>query len=399
MTRESDVAAQDFPFTLKMPKSEGERQQEDVSEGGETVRQGQAERFSTFRFSRTERFGTSQSRRGPLDCPRGRHPARIVPANLVLILNVDGNSFWSCGVTKDLARGIPGSVGLIGVGLVGTALARRLLAAGYAVSGFDVAQAQLDGFAAMNGRPAASAAEVAAGQSKVILSLPDSEIGSAVIAEITPHLAPQSIVIDTTTGDPDQIAGFAAALASRGVHYIDAALGGSSNHVAAGEAVAICGARADVFADCRDLLSVFAARCFHVGPCGAGARMKLVMNLVLGLNRAVLAEGLSYAHASGVDPAVALEVLKSGPAYSRAMDVKGPKMLTGDFALEARLSQHLKDVRLILETGRRSGAYLPLSSVHRSLLESAEASGFGGVDNSAVIRAYLPDPLTDGQSR
>jgi 3-hydroxyisobutyrate dehydrogenase-like beta-hydroxyacid dehydrogenase len=195
-------------------------------------------------------------------------------------------------------------------------------------------------------------------------------------------------VIDTTTGEPDQISGFGARLAARGIRYIDATIGGSSRQVLSGDAILICGGDPEAFAACRDVLDVCAARCFHVGPCGAGARMKLVLNLVLGLNRAVLAEGLTYAAAVGVDPAAALEILKAGPAYSRAMDVKGAKMLAGDFEPEARLSQHLKDVRLILETGARAGVFLPLSSIHRELLERAETLGFGAADNSAVIRAF-----------
>jgi 3-hydroxyisobutyrate dehydrogenase-like beta-hydroxyacid dehydrogenase len=73
------------------------------------------------------------------------------------------------------------------------------------------------------------------------------------------------------------------------------------------------------------------------------------------------------------------------------MDTKGRKMLAEDFTVEARLSQHLKDVRLILESGARSGASLPLSTVHREILEKAEAAGFGAADNSAVIKAFAKE--------
>ena len=82
----------------------------------------------------------------------------------------------------------------------------------------------------------------------------------------------------------------------------------------------------------RDVLILAIARqVFHVGPCGSGRRMKLVVNLVLGLHRAVLAEGLAFAASSGLDPAAALEALRGGPAWSRVMDTKGPKMLQRDF--------------------------------------------------------------------
>ena len=73
------------------------------------------------------------------------------------------------------------------------------------------------------------------------------------------------------------------------------------------------------------------------------------------------------------------------------MDTKGRKMLTGDFEPEARLSQHLKDVRLILAAGERCGAKLPLTTVHRALLEQAEAAGYGASDNSAIIQVFRKD--------
>jgi 3-hydroxyisobutyrate dehydrogenase-like beta-hydroxyacid dehydrogenase len=126
----------------------------------------------------------------------------------------------------------------------------------------------------------------------------------------------------------------------------------------------------------------------HVGPHGYGARMKLVMNLVLGLNRAVLAEALSLGRALELEPEMVLQVLREGPAYSRVMDTKGRKMLDGNYAAEARLSQHRKDVGLMLDAARRLGIELPLTQTHDSLLQAAEAAGFGANDNSAVIEAY-----------
>ena len=123
-------------------------------------------------------------------------------------------------------------------------------------------------------------------------------------------------------------------------------------------------------------------------PAAAVRRMKLVTNLVLGLNRAALAEGLVFAQAIGLDADAALQVLMNSMAYSRTMDTKGRKMVEGDFRTQARLAQHLKDIRLILAAAAAVERDLPLTEVHRQLLESAEAAGFGDADNSAVIRAY-----------
>jgi 3-hydroxyisobutyrate dehydrogenase-like beta-hydroxyacid dehydrogenase len=279
-------------------------------------------------------------------------------------------------------------IGIIGVGLVGSAIAERLLATGYRVIGHDVRAEQMDALGRMGGEVSGRAAEVASRCKRVILSLPTSEIARKVVEEIRPALAAGATVIDTTTGAPEDAVQFAEALRQAGIDYVDATVGGSSRQVRMREAILICGGAPEAFARCRDLFDQCSQHAFLVGPAGSGARMKLVMNLVLGLNRAVLAEGLEFARASGIDPRVALGILKASPAYSRAMDVKGERMLNEDFTPEARLSQHLKDVRLILASGDRSGAYLPLSALHRTLLEAAEAAGFGASDNSAIIKAF-----------
>ena len=116
--------------------------------------------------------------------------------------------------------------------------------------------------------------------------------------------------------------------------------------------------------------------------------MKLVVNLVLGLNRAVLAEGLSLAKACGMDLTQTLEVLQATPAYSAIMDPKGVKMIEQDFAPQARLAQHLKDVGLIRKLAREHGALVPLSNLHEELLRRAVEMGLGELDNCAIIKVF-----------
>ena len=273
-------------------------------------------------------------------------------------------------------------IGIAGCGLLGSALGHRYLEAGFRVRGFDIDSETL---ALFPGEHATSLRDLR-DCDRIVLCLPNSRISAVVLAELDPKVG--TIIIDSTTGDPGEMAGFAQMLEARGVGYLDACIGGSSKQVRAGEAIAIVGGDTNAFAACQELFAAFAARTFHVGETGSGARMKLVLNLVLGLNRAVLAEGLTFAKSSGIDPALALEILKASPAYSRAMDVKGHKMLSEDFIAEARLSQHLKDVRLILDQARQQGRSLPLSELHRTLLEKAEAAGFGAQDNSAIIKAF-----------
>ena len=117
--------------------------------------------------------------------------------------------------------------------------------------------------------------------------------------------------------------------------------------------------------------------------------MKLVTNLVLGLNRAAPAEGIAFAQSFGLDLSRTLEVMRGSAAYSRIMDTKGERMINHDFAPDARLSQHLKDVRLIVSIGQQAGLPMPLSVAHREVLEQAEDSGLGELDNSAIIKVLM----------
>lgn len=290
-------------------------------------------------------------------------------------------------------------IGLIGAGLMGTALAGRLRAAGFRVLVWDRDPARIAAQAAVGAEAATDAATVGRQCGRIVFSLPDSHVVAAVLAEMDGALRKGSIILDTSTGEPDATVRLGAKLARQGVRYLDATVVGSSAQVRTGEVlVLVGGGRAD-FTAVRDLLAAFAQRTFHTGPRGSGARMKLVVNLVLGLNRAVLAEGLAFARRVGVSPQDALEILKAGAAYSRVMDIKGSRMLARDFTPQAKLAQHLKDVRLILQLGRRRGAKLPLSRVHQRLLATLARQGFADVDNSAIIEAFVSRPTGGRRTR
>lgn len=279
-------------------------------------------------------------------------------------------------------------VGIIGLGLLGSAMAERLLASGFRVTGYDPVAEKREELRTLGGEPVDSPRHVWTVCPRVLLSLPNSSIAAEVIEEAAPQVRPGTLVVDTTTGDPGEVAAFGPRLENLGAGYLDATVGGSSKQARAGDVIVMAGGRREHFEACADIFSSFSRHSFYAGPWGSGARMKLVTNLVLGLNRLVLAEALGFAEASGLDPTLTLEILKASSSYSRVMDIKGRKMLERDYTPEARLSQHLKDVRLILENGERSQARLPLSTLHRALLEEMEQRGLGGVDNSAIREAF-----------
>ncbi len=191
------------------------------------------------------------------------------------------------------------TVGLVGLGLVGSALAERFLKAEMAVVGFDLSNDRQANLVARGGTATEAPGEVADRADLIVLSLPNSEIVREVVESLGLRLRAGTLVIDTTTGDPEPTAALGEELADRGVTYLDATIVGSSEHVRSGEAIVLVGGTVEAFDAARAVFAAFAEKVFHVGPWGSGARMKLVVNLVIGLNRAVLAEGLALASARG----------------------------------------------------------------------------------------------------
>ena len=202
---------------------------------------------------------------------------------------------------------------------------------------------------------AKDAQQVFSGCRRVLLSLPSHREVGDVVQAAGASLSRGLTIIDTTTGDPASTEELAASLGDRGITYLDATISGSSAQVRAGAVTLMVGGDAESFAACSDIFEAIGRQTFHTGPAGTGAKMKLVTNLVLGLNRAALAEGLAFAGSLGLDLALSLAVMRGSAAYSRIMDTKGERMIHGDFAPDARLSQHLKDVRLIVDIGQRGG--------------------------------------------
>jgi 3-hydroxyisobutyrate dehydrogenase-like beta-hydroxyacid dehydrogenase len=281
------------------------------------------------------------------------------------------------------------AVGLIGIGLLGQALAHRLRTAGFEVMGFDIDAAKTARLAELGGRPAASIADLARRCEPIVLAVFSTDQVEAVVeGELLPALGDGSgkIVLCASTCDPDRIAALAERVAPRGLRLLETPVSGASGQVSRGEGVGLIGGDPQVVSAVEPVLRAMFPTHFHIGKAGDGGRAKLAVNLILGLNRLAMAEGLVFAERLGLDPAAFLEVARSSAAYSQVMDVKGAKMTRGEFAPEGRVTQHLKDVHLMLEQAERVKQRLPLLEVHADVLEACVRQGEGDLDNSAVIK-------------
>src|SRR6266545_7457781 len=281
------------------------------------------------------------------------------------------------------------SVGLVGIGLLGQALAHRLLGAGFEVAGFDVDPAKNAKLAELGGRPATSVAYLAERCDPIALAVfTTDQVEQVVERELLPVLGDGSgkIVLCASTCDPDRIAALGERVATRGLRLLETPVSGASGQVSRGEGVGLIGGDGDVVRAVESILRALFATYFHMGKIGDGGRAKLAVNLILGLNRLALAEGLVFAERLGLDPQAFLKVARSSAAYSQVMDIKGSKMIRGEFTAEGRVTQHLKDVHLMLEQAERVKQRLPLLEIHADVLEACVRQGEGDLDNSAVIK-------------
>jgi putative dehydrogenase len=280
------------------------------------------------------------------------------------------------------------TVGLIGAGLMGQVYARRLIDAGFAVRGFDVAPAKRTQLVSLGAESADSIAEIARTCQPIILAVFDTDQVEDVVENgLLPGLGSGSarIVLCTSTCDPDRIASLGARVAGRGLHFLETPVSGTSEQVRRGEGVGLIGGDKAVAATVAPVLDVLFPNRFHIGKVGDGGRAKLAINLILGINRLALAEGLVFAERLGLDLAAFFDVARQSAAYSQVMEAKGPKMLRGDFAPEGRARQTLKDAHLMLDQAKSKGQRLPLLEIHADVLEGCVRNGHGELDNSVII--------------
>jgi 3-hydroxyisobutyrate dehydrogenase len=282
-----------------------------------------------------------------------------------------------------------GPVAIVGLGLMGEVYAQRLLDAKIPVTGFDIDAARRSRLALIGGKPAESIAALAKSARCFIIAVFNTEQVEDVVEN---HLLPalgegsNAIVLCMSTVDPDRVAALAARVIPRGIRYLDVPVSGTSDQVRRGDGVALIGGDMAIAEDVTDVLDALFVRRFHVGKVGDGGRAKLAVNLILGLNRLALAEGLVFAERLGLNPAAFLEVARGSASYSQVMETKGPKMVRDDFSPEGRVKQTLKDAHLMLEQGAAVGQKLSALEVHVDVLEACVRAGEAELDNSAIVK-------------
>lgn len=284
--------------------------------------------------------------------------------------------------------------GVIGAGLMGTAITQRLMGAGFEVLAYDVDADKRAAIGRIGAKPEATAAVVIAGCVITVLSVFNTDQVEEVIAgpgggvdAIAQGSGPRIFIV-TSTCDPDQLAALAERVAPHGAQILEVPISGTSRQVAKGDGVGLVGGDCGVAERAADVLDAICPRRHYLGAVGNGSRAKLAVNLVLGLNRAALAEGVVFASRLGLDPVPFLEVVRGSAAYSQVMDVKGELMAKREYLdPQSRVDQSLKDFTLMLDQARAKAQALPFAEVYARMLQDCVAHGEAEWDNAAIAEA------------
>jgi 3-hydroxyisobutyrate dehydrogenase-like beta-hydroxyacid dehydrogenase len=278
-------------------------------------------------------------------------------------------------------------VGIIGLGIMGGAYARNLAKAGVEIVGCEIDESR---FAAHSDIPltrAASPAEVAARVDRIITSLPNAPAFAKVMAEIA-ATGRTVVVADTCTLTVAEKEVGRAMLERAGATLLDCPVGGTGAQAARGDLVIFGSGNEAAFATMRPVFEKMSRVVHHLGPFGAGSVMKFIHNLLVSSQDCSTAEAFTFGMKAGLDPQTVYDVISTSAGTSRIFEVRGPKMISGDYVndISAKLDLLLKDIDCIADHARDMGCPTPLFSLASQIHFAAAAQGFGGADPASVCK-------------
>ena len=279
-------------------------------------------------------------------------------------------------------------IGFIGLGIMGRHMAGHLLHAEYPLVVYDVVQTNIETLVSLGTKAAASCSEVASTSDIVISMVPDSpDVEKVALGEkgIIESARPGLIYVDMSSISPATAVHVASELGKKGVQCLDAPVSGGEMGAKNAALSIMVGGPEELYNKLIPVFEVLGKTITRCGDNGAGQIVKACNQIQVAMNFIGMAEAFVLGTKAGVDPAIILKVLSGGYAQTRVMDVRGPRLIKGDFEPGFKSKFHLKDLNIIMQTAKDYQVPLPCTAVAQQLFNALIASGRGDLDHSAVI--------------
>jgi 3-hydroxyisobutyrate dehydrogenase-like beta-hydroxyacid dehydrogenase len=277
-------------------------------------------------------------------------------------------------------------IGFIGLGLMGSRLARRLHAMGWNVQAWNRSPKPADELRKEGISIAGSIVDLVAESDVVLSSLAnDGAVKSVYLdkAGVFSAVEPGTIILEMSTISPELSRRLHREARKRGINFLDVAISGSTPAVDAGTITLLAGGDKGTFEQCTPIYESIARQWFLIGAGSSGVQMKLVVNLLLSLDMQSIAEAVSLGEHLRIDRNVLLDVLSKTAVVPPAFLGKFQKIKSGDYSPEFPLRLMSKDMDLVMNAAKESGADLPAATVAQSVL-TANVSASGDLDLAAI---------------
>jgi len=280
------------------------------------------------------------------------------------------------------------TVGYIGLGLMGKSMARNILNAGFPMIVHNRSYGAVEELVSEGATPATSPAEVAAQVDVVFTNLPDSpdvELVALGKRGIIEGAHSGLVYIDNSTIKPATARYIADQLAVKGVDSLDAPVSGGDIGAREGTLTIMVGGAEEALEQVLPVLSVIGKTITYVGESGTGQIAKAANQIMVAAQMVAMGELLIFAKKAGADPTKIIQAIKGGAAQCWTLDVKPPRLFSGNRAPGFKAFMQAKDLAIVLDTAREYGIAIPSTAVHGQLFNAMLEMGMSEMDNSAVI--------------
>ena len=285
------------------------------------------------------------------------------------------------------------NLAFVGLGAMGAPMAKSLISAGFDLSVFDVREENTRPLTDVGAMSASSPRKAAENAEALVLMVVNAEQTEEVLfgeKGAAGALDPDAAVVIMSTVGPEPIRHLDGRLSERGLRLLDAPVSGGVARAERGDLLIMAGGPEELFDALRPVLEAMGSTVVHCGPtAGDGQSVKLVNQLLCGVHIAAAGEALAYAEALGLDPKTVHETIRHGAAGSFMLEDRGRRMIDREFLPpKSALDIFVKDMGLVREAAAERGFATPLSDAAHEVYETGSSLGFGGEDDSGVLRVF-----------